>query len=148
MDDDAFRRLITRDPFGECSNPEWRELTAHLMASFSRFLGVPLEFFDDCREPDGDNFAPLVRSRGDVNAALGLRIGGMIACSTHGQGALRVDGLLFLFAHGERVAPPDRLFLTYGYRGPVDGVEWVPQGWKTDDFEDAWEPYTYNAFFG
>ena len=63
MDDHAFLRLIARSPFGKCSDSEWRELTAYLLASFSRFLGVPLEFFDDGREPDGDNFAPLVRSR-------------------------------------------------------------------------------------
>ena len=72
----------------------------------------------------------------------------MIACNTTTHDRLRVEGLLFLFAQGERVAPPDRLFLTFDYRGSGGGVEWISQGWQTSEFEEQWEPYTHHAFFG
>ncbi len=148
MDDRTFLALACREPFGTCSDAEWGELTGHLLASLSQFLGVPLEFVGG-RRPDGDNFSPLVRSVGDVCPALGVQLAGMISCWTpRRDSGLQIEALLFLFVHGQRVAPPGLVFLTCKYLGLGGGPEWAWQGWQTSDFGEQWAPYTHRRFFG
>lgn len=148
MDDATFRELIRRRPFGTCGDDEWHAITARLLVSLSRFLGVKLEFVGD-RRPGGNNFSPLVRSVGDILPAVGIRLAGMISCSTPNRASeLRIDALLFVFVGGERVGPPGREFFTCDYLGPGDDPEWVRQGWQTTDFADEWDPYTFARYFG
>jgi hypothetical protein len=147
MDEERFRHLIARTPFGGCSDSEWRDLTKRLLDSLSRFLSLPLEFAGG-RLPSRDSFCPIVRSVGLPLSPLDLRMAGMLSCSTHNrQSRLRIDALLFLFVDGVRVAPPGSQFIIYDYLGP-EGLEWVWSGWQNSDFSDEWDPYTFRWFFG
>jgi hypothetical protein len=108
---------------------------------------MPLEFVGG-RRPDGDNFAPLVRSVKEFLPAVGIRVAGMIYCATTSRTSrLRIEALLFLFAGGERVGPPGRQFFSYIYVGPSHGAEWAWSGWGTSDFPEEWEPYTFRRYF-
>jgi hypothetical protein len=144
MDDATFRELMTRTPFGACTDAEWNEIASRLLTALSRFLGVPLEFVGN-RRPDGDTFVPLVRSVGET--PLGVRLGGMMECSAYRDTGLRTDALLFVFVAGERVAPPRLHFLITDYLGPDAKPQWAPPRWRMSDFAEQWDPYTYRRFF-
>jgi hypothetical protein len=141
------RALIRRSPFGECSVPEWSAIASYLQ-SLSHFLGMPLEFTGD-RVADRDNFSPLIRCSKSLNATFDVRIAGMISCTTTSRNSgLRIDSLLFLFSHGNRVAPPGLTFFIYDYSPVEAGPDWVARGWQTSDFPEQWSQYTFRLFFG
>lgn len=144
MDAAAFRTLVTRTPFGSCSDDEWAGIADHLLASLSGVIGMPLEFVGT-RRPDGDNFAPLVRSVGVT--PLGVRLGGMIACSADRESGLRIYSLMFVFVAGERVAPDGLRYLTADYLGPDELTVWTSVQWGTSEFPDEYESYTYHGYF-
>jgi hypothetical protein len=147
MDDLAFLALLRRVPFGTCSDSDWAAFAERLLGSLARFIGMPLEFVGS-RRPDGDSFVPLVRSVGELLPAVGIRLAGMISCSTPNRtSGLQVYALLFLFAGTERVSPPGLQFFTCDYLGPGDGSEWVWRGWGTSDFPEEWDPYTFRRYF-
>src|SRR5262245_64588428 len=125
MDDATFLELIRRRPFGSCGDAEWHTLAGRLLVSLSEHLGVRLEFVGG-RRPDGDSFVPLIRSAREVLPGIGVRLAGMISCSTpNRESGLRIDALLFLFAGGQRVGPPGRQFMIYDHLGPGSGPAWV-----------------------
>lgn len=72
---------------------------------------------------------------------------GVSAAFVRRDSELRIETLLFMFAHRERVAPPGLVFFTYDYLGPEGVPEWAWRGWQTSDFADEWDPYTYRRFF-
>ncbi len=144
MDASTFRSLVTRTPFGSCSDVEWANLADHLRTSLSATLGMSLEFVGN-RRSDGDTFVPLVRSVGMT--PLGVQLGGMIECSAGRGTALRVDALLFVFVAGQRVAPPRLHFLTADFLGPEATPQWTPLRWTTSDFAEQWDRYTHRRYF-